>query len=162
MRRCLPWLALLLACSMLPACAGPARSPYAQWEAFSTLYGALPTGQCYTSQAQAWEAGALPDGLADLLYQEASGENAFFLCDSYVIYLSSGHTGGEIAFLHCRNATDAHRVARMGEARIARVRRILPGAAICQGAGVLQEGCCVIIYLLPDNARARDICQKIL
>ena len=117
-----------------------------------------PAGQVYVSGAAEWEVGYLSPSLADALFCEDNGENAFSLCTEYAILLSSSHQGGEIAFLRAGGTDEAKRRSDMCAARIARMRRVMPDAAFLQGACVLQNGRDVILLLLPDNARAREIC----
>ncbi|MBQ8858268.1 MAG: hypothetical protein IJ012_00585, partial [Clostridia bacterium] len=70
--------------------------------------------------------------------------------------------GGEIAFLRAAGQEDATRVAEMCAARIARARRVLRDAPILEGACVVRRGETVVLLMLPDNAQAKDVCQKIL
>lgn len=153
---------LLCALLLLPACATGRAAPADLLAEFCAAYGDMPAGQTYTSGAAEWEAGYLSPALSAALFREDNGENAFSLCREYAIFLSSSYEGGEIAFLRCSGRDDAARVAEMCTARLSRVRQVKPGAAICEGACVLQHGSSVILLLLPDNARAREICERLL
>lgn len=121
----------------------------------------MPAGQAYVSDAAEWEEGYLSPALAEALFAQENGEDAFALCTEYAIFLSSSPTGGEIAFLRTAGTDDAQRVADMCTTRIARVRRVTPQAAILTDACVLREGRTVILLLMPDNARAKEICREL-
>ena len=148
-------------CLCLLGCGGTREGPGALFDAFRASYHDLPAGRLYRSGAAEWEETAMPPSLIRRMYTEESGENAFSLCREYAVYLCGGTDGGEVAFLRCATRADAVRVCRMGEERIALVRRVCPGAAIVQGACVLLYGCDVVILLLPDNDRARGICGRL-
>ena len=152
-------LALLLSFS---SCGGREIAPDKLLTDFCALYGSMPAGQVYTSGTPEWEEGHLSPALRDSLFLEDNGENAFSLCREYAIFLSSSFAGGEIAFLSCAGRADAVRVAEMCQARLLRVRQAVPGAPILQQACVLRYDKTVVLLLLPDNERARAICDHLL
>lgn len=151
----------LCLCLLLSGCGAGREGPGARFDAFCASYCDLPAGRLYRSDAEEWEAEAMPPSLIRRMYTEESGENCFSLCRDYAVYLCGGTGGGEVAFLRCATRADAVRVCHMGEERIALVRRVCPDAAILQGACVLRYGCDVVILLLPDNERARGICNRL-
>ncbi len=153
--------AVLLAALLLASC-GSAPPPEALLQAFCEAYTDLPAGQVYHSGRQEWEEGYLSPTLADALFLEDNGENAFSLCSEYAIFLSSSFEGGEIAFLSCTGGEDSVRVAEMCAARLGRVKQVRPGCTILQGACVLRSGSTVVLLMLPDNARAREVCDRLL
>ena len=151
--------ALLFLCA---GCGAETPAPLDLLENFSENYENMPAGQVYFNGAEEWEAEALSPSLADALFREDNGENAFSLCKEYAIFLASSHTGGEVAFLRAAGGEDATRVAEMCAARIARARRTVSGNPILDGACVLRRGRTVVLLMMPDNAAAKSICQKIL
>lgn len=153
---------LLLFAVLLPACAAQSRGADELLAAFAAGYGPMPAGQSYQSTAKEWEAGYLSPTLSDALYTEDNGENALSCCQSYAIFLSSAFAGGEIGFFHCPGQEEAVRVAEMCRARLARVRQTRPGAAFLQGACVLRYDKTVVLLMLPDNARAKAVCDAML
>lgn len=153
--------AVLLAALLLFAC-GRTPAPSALFEEFCKAYGDMPAGQVYRSSAREWEKGYLSPVLAEALFLEDNGENAFSLCSEYLVFLSTSFEGGEIAFLSCKGSADAVRIAEMCASRIARVRQVKPGSAMLQEACVLRSGNTVALLMLPDNARAREICDRLL
>ena len=159
-------LAALFVCAALlvsfASCGRATPAPRDLLEDFLRIYENMPAGQAYFSGAEKWEAGTLSPSLADALFREDNGENAFSLCVEYALYLASSSTGGEIAFLRAAGAEDATRVAEMCAARIARARRTIPESPILDGACVLRRGRTVVLLMMPDNARAKEACQKIL
>lgn len=162
MQRLLLCLCLLLIIMLpLSACMHTTETPQELLTRFCTTYSNMPAGQTYLSSAAEWEEEYLSKALADSLFLEDNGENAFSLCRDYAIFLSSSFEGGEIAFFRCAGRDDAMRVAEMCTARIARVKQVKPGAAITENACVLHHGSYVILLLLPDNIQAREICKRI-
>ena len=163
--RILRLAAVLFVCAagalLLIGCGGSSRPCADLLNDFCGIYESMPAGQAYISGAAEWEEGYLSPSLADALFCEDDGENAFTLCVEYAIYLSSSPTGGEIAFLRAGGTDEARRIGDMCAARIARARRVMPDADILQNACVLQHGHDVILLLLPDNIRAKEICQKL-
>lgn len=158
-------VALLAVCAagalLLVGCGGGDRPCADLLDDFCGIYENMPAGQRYVSGAAEWEKGYLSPTLADVLFCEDNGENAFSLCAEYAIFLSSSREGGEIAFLRAGGTDEAERLSDMCAARIARVRRVMQNADILQEACVLRNGHDVILLLLPDNARAKEICQKL-
>ena len=129
---------------------------------FCEQYGDLPDGRIYRAGAEEWEEEAMPTDMADILFTEDNGENAFSLCVDYAIFLSSSYGGGEIAFLRADRGAEAARLAEMCASRLARIRRALPDAPVLTDACVLREENVVVLLLLPDNGRAKSICQGLL
>lgn len=156
-------LLLLLTCAaMLVGCGGSRSSCSELLGKFTEKYGDMPSGRTYRAQSEEWEEGVMPTDMADILFTEDNGENAFSLCADYAIFLSSSHVGGEIAFLRGESTADARRIAEMCASRIERARRALPDAAIGEGACVVRSGTLVILVMLPENERAKSICQGLL
>ncbi|MBQ8350603.1 MAG: hypothetical protein IJY20_00980 [Clostridia bacterium] len=163
MQRLLCFFCVLLTVLLLvSSCAGGKTAPVELLSDFCASYGEMPAGQVYHSGAAEWEEGYLSPALADGLFLEDNGENAFSLCRAYAIFLSSSFEGGEIAFLSCAGREDAVRVAEMCTARLARIKQTKPDAAILQDACVLRHGNTVVLLLLPDNIRAKEICKRLL
>lgn len=163
MQRLLRTLCLGLLCTLLlSSCAGRAAAPACLLTDFCAAYGDMPSGQVYRSGAAEWEKAYLSPALSDSLFLEDNGENAFSLCTEYAIFLSSSFEGGEICFLTCAGREAAARVAEMCAARLARVKQARPGAAILRDACVLRRGHTVVLLLLPDNSRAKEICERLL
>ena len=161
--RCLRFSVLLLLCTaLLAGCGADNRACCDLLENFSEKYEYFPSGHTYHAGAAEWEEGVLPADMADILFTEDTGENAFSLCTDYAIFLSSAYGGGEIAFLRAKNRADARRLSEMCAARITRVSRVMPGAAILQDACVLRRGLLVVLLLTPNNAEAKSICQGLL
>lgn len=159
-------IALLLLLGILigatSGCGAARGEPRALLSAFCAGMGdALPAGQIYTSGRDKWENEALPAGMEEVLFREDNGENAFSLCSSYAIFLSSSYLGGEVCFLRCDSGGNAAAVAEMCAARIRRVRRVAPEAAILRDACVLRYGCDVVLLMLPDNQAARAVCDRV-
>ena len=154
---------LLLCCiTLLTGCGGSRRSCREFLGDFSRLYGEMPSGYVYCAGREEWEEEALPFDMAEILFGEDNGENAFSLCVDYAIFLSSSFDGGEIAFLRADSQADASRLAEMCAARIERARRALPDAKIGEGACVVRGKTLVILLMLPDNEHAKTICQGLL
>lgn len=162
MRRIQGLFLLFLTVILLTGCGGDERPCADLLGDFCAQYGDLPSGQSYFAGAEEWEAGAMPPDMADILFTEDNGENAFSLCTDYAIFLSSSYGGGEIAFLRAEGRGDAARLAEMCASRLARVTRALPDGEIGQGACVVQKGYTVVLLLLPDNGRAKEICRDLL
>ena len=152
-------VALLLLCV---ACGRETAAPRDLLEDFSKIYGNMPAGQVYLDSATEWETAMLSPTLADARFREDNGENAFSLCKEYAVFLASAHTGGEIAFLRAAGQEDAIQIAEMCAARIARARRTIPESPILDGACVLRRGRTVVLLMMPDNAIAKSVCQKLL
>ena len=156
-------LAILAICVagalLLVACGGSGRPCADLLNDFCGIYESMPAGQAYISGAAEWEEGYLSPSLADALFCEDNGENAFSLCTEYAIFLSSSREGGEIAFLRAGGTDEAKRLSDMCAARIARARRIMADADFLRGACVLQNGRDVILLMLPDNTQAKEICR---
>ena len=162
MRKRKIFLLLLCCAALLAGCAGSRRSCFELLKEFTEKYGDMPSGQRYRADSEEWEEGAMPADMADILFTEDNGENAFSLCTDYAIFLSSSYGGGEIAFLRAESAGDARRLSEMCAARLERARRALPDAEVGEGACVVQNGTLVILLMLPENERARSICQGLL
>lgn len=156
------YLALLLFFAvLLPACTAQSRPADELLNAFCTSYGTMPAGQTYRSTAAEWEEGYLSPALSDALYTEDNGENALSCCQSYAVFLVSSFAGGEIGFFTCPGQEEAIRVAEMCRARLSRVKQSSPGAAILQEACVLRYDKTVVLLMLPDNARAKAVCDAL-
>ena len=162
MQRLLCFLCVWLAAISCISCATGTRAANELLTDFCASYGDMPAGQTYQSGKAEWEKGFLSPALADSLFLEDNGENAFSRCREYAIFLSSSFEGGEIAFLRCAGREDAVRVAEMCAARLARLKQITPQAAILQDACVLRHGNTVVLLALPDNIRAKEICDRLL
>ena len=124
---------------------------------FLLLYGASE-GSIYTSKAKEYEKGALPDGMADLLFLEENGENALALCTEYAIYLSPSFSGGEVGFFRCKSEADALRVRKMLNARINRLQQ---SAWQTSTAILFTYGLDTVLVCLPDAELARQICARL-
>lgn len=147
----------------LPACADTytQQGARALLTRFCESYPSLPDGRMYASEAAVYEPEAMPERLAELLYQEENGENALSLCIDYAVYLSDSYTGGEIGIFRGRNRAAAEEIAQMCEERLLRFRRLLPDSPVCKEACVVCYGNVVVLLLLPDNVAARELCDRI-
>ena len=162
MRRLLVLVCLLACVLTATACGGSKKSPQDLLAAFCAAYGDMPAGHVYCSGRAEWEDGYLSPALSDSLFLQDNGENAFSLCRTYAILLATGFEGGEIAILSCAGSEDAARVAEMCSARIRRVKQARPQADVVQNACVLRSGSTVVLLMLPDNNRAKDIAERLL
>ena len=162
MRRFLCLLCVLFVCLPIAACGGNSTTPTDLMQEFISQYGKIPAGQLYTSGCEEWEKGYLSPSLIDSLFTEDNGENAFSLCREYAIYLATSHAGGEIAILQCGDRASATRIADMCYARIKRARAVTGNGEICRDACVIRRGAYVVLLMLPDNIRAKEICTRLL
>ncbi len=157
------WIGIIGACIasilLLVGCGGNRRTCADLLNDFCGIYENMPAGQIFFSGAAEWEEGYLSPTLADALFLEDNGENAFSLCAEYAIFLSTSHTGGEIVFLRAGGTEEAHRLRDMCAARITRARRTAKDADILKDACVLQYGRDIILLMMPDNTRAKEVCQ---
>ena len=144
-------LALCL-CAPVSGCAGAKRSAREYLDAALALCHACPVGRVYDGEAASWEEEALPQSIADILYQSGDGESAFSLSEEYALFLASGRLGGEAAVFKVPDPAARLRVLRIASARLARLRRLLPE----YDAGVVFErGDAVILLFLPKSEQIR-------
>ena len=144
-------LALCL-CTPLSGCGGGQKSAREYLDAALALCPARPAGRVYDKGAALWEKEALPQSIADILYQSGDGESAFTLSDDFALFLASGLSGGEAAVFKVPDPAARLRVLRIASARLARLRTQLPGS----DAGVVFErGDAVILLFLPKSEEIR-------
>ncbi len=163
--KCIRGVAFFLCCILclgLPGCTGGKGLTPNEWMAeFCARYQDLPAGRVYRSGAAEWEDGYLPTELADALFREDTGENAFSLCLDCALFLSSSPAVGEVAYLRAGGGEDARRLAAMCAARIERVQRAWPDNTAAQNACVIRQGCDVILLMMQDSALAQKICRQL-
>ena len=148
---------LLFPLFLFTACGGAARSTRDLLTEFLALSGIQQKGKIYTSDAPAYSEERLSNELADLLYQEANGENALSLCTEYSICMFPSWEGGELAFFRCRNAADAARVCEMASERLARLRFLLQK----EEGFIARHGNDVVLIYLPNAENAQDILNRL-
>ena len=153
---------LLLSVLFLSGCADGGRPCADLLSDFCREYGELTDALRYCAGAEEWEGEAMPADMADILFAEDNGENAFSLCTDYAILLLPDATGGEIAFLRAGSRADAALLSEMCLSRLSRMLRTLPNAPVLTGACVMRRGRTVVLLMLPDNERAKSICHGLL
>ena len=168
-RLCFRGIAVFLAgCSILAllvfsGCARKYDDARALFDEFCSVYGELPAGKLYSSEASEWDKDYLPDsivysmyGASDGVYGDEgdnSGASAYDYVEESVIYLcSSLDTFCELAVFICRDNTSTQAVARMCHARIGEVLalRQLIDTECAENARVAVIGNAVIMSVLPD------------
>ncbi len=184
-RLCFRGVAVFLAgCSLLAllvfsGCAKKYDDARALFDEFCAIYGELPAGKLYSSEASEWEKDYLPDNVVYSMYGasdgfgddgdssddgENSGASAYDYVEECVIYLSSSlDTFYELAVFICRDNTSTQAVARMCHSRIGEVLalRQLIDTECAENARVVVIGNAVIMSVLP-NAKKTETAIKAL
>ena len=171
-RLCFRGVAVFLAgCSLLAllvfsGCAKKYDDAMGLFDEFCSVYGELPAGRLYSSEASEWEKEYLPDKVVYSMYGEVyggesdnSGESAYDYVEQSVIYLSSSlDTFSELAVFICRDNTSTQAVAKMCHSRIDEVLalRQLIDTECAQNARVVVVGNAVIMSVLPNTQKAEN------
>lgn len=134
-------------------------------ERFSDLYGELPAGRLYTTEANEWEEGYLSPELSEALFGIDATEEVVGLRDFCVYLGGSRDSVAEFGIFICESRSDAEAVSELCLYRLSTLRSPTYGAADTSAvdtAFVQVSGGTVIYAAMPNAESARRAADALL